>query len=58
MNNTKQLVDNSGFKLQILELIENSRHLIESKISLIQNVINSIKEENEMILEKCIYLFI
>lgn len=55
MNNTKQLVDNSSFKLQILELIENSRHLIESKISIIQNAINGLKEENEIIFEKCIY---
>ena len=45
------------FKQKISEMIEASRNLIESKASVMIKQINALKEENEKIINKCIFYY-
>jgi hypothetical protein len=53
-----QMNDKKYLENKINELANNSRNMIEQKIKLINNLLISIKEENEHIINKCIYFFI
>lgn len=50
--------DKKSLENKINELVNNSRNIIDQKMKLINNLLLSIKEENENIINKCIYLFI
>jgi hypothetical protein len=53
-----QMNDKKSLENKINELVNNSRNMIDQKIKLINNLLISIKEENENIINKCNYLFI
>ena len=53
-----QVNDKKSLENKINELVNNSRNIIDQKMKLINNLLLSIKEENENIINKCIYLFI
>ena len=53
-----QMNDKKSLEIKINELVNNSRNMIDQKIKLINNLLISIKEENEHIINKCIYFFI
>jgi len=46
---------NIGYKLT--ELLNSSRAAIESKMKIVNNLLLSIKEENELVISKGIYIF-
>lgn len=52
------VTDKKSLESKINEFVNNSRNIIDHKMKLINNLLVSIKEENEHILNKCIYLFI
>ena len=53
-----QMNDKKSLENKINELVNNSRNIIDHKMKLINNLLISIKEENENIINKCNYLFI
>ena len=53
-----QMNDKKSLESKINELVNNSRNIIDHKMKLINNLLLSIKEENEHIINKCFYLFI
>ncbi len=55
MKMSTNLSENNVFKQKISEMIEASRNLIESKASVMIKQINALKEENEKIINKCIF---
>ena len=56
MKMSTNLSENNVFKQKISEMIEASRNLIESKASVMIKQINALKEENEKIINKCIFI--
>ena len=57
MKMSTNLSENNVFKQEISEMIEASRNLIESKASVMIKQINALKEENEKIINKCIFYY-
>lgn len=57
MKMSTNLSENNVFKQKISEMIEASRNLIESKASAMIKQINALKEENEKIINKCIFYY-
>ena len=57
MKMNTNLSENNVFKQKISEMIEASRNLIESKASVMIKQINALKEENEKIINKCIFYY-
>ena len=57
MKMSSNLSENNVFKQKISEMIEASRNLIESKASVMIKQINALKEENEKIINKCIFYY-
>lgn len=57
MKMSTNLSENNVFKQKISEMIEASRNLIESKVSVMIKQINALKEENEKIINKCIFYY-
>ena len=55
MKMSTNLSENNVFKIKISEMIEASRNLIESKAAVMIRQINALKEENEKIINKCIF---
>lgn len=55
MKMSTNLSENNVFKIKISEMIEASRNLIESKAAVMIREINALKEENEKIINKCIF---
>ena len=55
MKMSTNLSENNVFKQKISEMIEASRNLIESKAAVMIRQINALKEENEKIINKCIF---
>lgn len=51
-----QLNDKKSITNKLNELIINSRNNIDNKIKLITNLLLSLKEENEQIISKSIYI--
>ena len=57
MKMSTNLSENNVFKQKSSEMIEASRNLIESKASVMIKQINALKEENEKIINKCIFYY-
>ena len=57
MKMSTNLSENNVIKQKISEMIEASRNLIESKASVMIKQINALKEENEKIINKCIFYY-
>ena len=57
MKMSTNLSENNVFKQKSSEMIEASRNLIESKVSVMIKQINALKEENEKIINKCIFYY-
>ena len=57
MKMSTNLSENNVFKQKISEMIEASRNLIESKVSVMIKQINALKEENAKIINKCIFYY-
>ena len=55
MKMSTNLSENNVFKIKISEMIEASRNLIEGKAAVMIRQINALKEENEKIINKCIF---
>ncbi len=53
-----QMNDKKSLENKINEFVNNSRNIIDHKMKLINNLLISIKEENEQIINKCNYSFI
>ena len=51
-----QMNDKKSLEIKINELVNNSRNMIDQKIKIINNLLISIKEENEHIIN--IYIFL
>ena len=49
--------ESDNIKKMFFEYMEESRKLIDMKTSSLMNEISQLKEENENLLSKCIYLF-
>ena len=53
-----QMIDKTTIENKINDFVNNSRNIIDYKMKLINNLLVSIKEENEHIINECNYLFI